>query len=254
MAAMGKERLSYGSVAPWALAGVSREAYESFEFFWKSFEAEPHGGNFAIPRKVIWLNGAPGAGKGTNTHYAQDVFQIKAEPIVTSDLLDSPDFQKEKDAGQLIGDREVTAIVFRTLLSRPYADGALVDGYPRTAVQAECVKLLHDKIVAMKQTSDFHLVLLEISEEMSVDRQLGRGARAERNNAQVRATGRGREVPIRPTDTDPEAARHRYQVYVEQTAAAVDVLKKYFPCHRVNAEGSFDRVRANVYAIGRPKK
>ncbi|MDR0678992.1 MAG: nucleoside monophosphate kinase [Puniceicoccales bacterium] len=238
-------------MAPWVLAGVSREAYEDFESFWQEFEAEPHGGNFAIPKKVIWLNGAPGAGKGTNTAYVRDVFQIRAEPIVTSDLLDSPAFQKAKDAGQLIGDREVTALVFRTLLSRPYAGGAIVDGYPRTAVQAECAKLLHDKIVAMKQSSDFHLVLLEVSEKMSVDRQLGRGVRAKRNNERAQATRNGKEMPVRQTDMDPAAARRRYRTYVEQTTAAMDVLGKYFPCHRVNAEGSFDRVRANVYAIGR---
>jgi adenylate kinase len=249
---MEKKESSFGTASPSVHVGVSREAYEDFESFWTEFEAQPHGGNFAIPRQVIWLNGAPGAGKGTNTGYIGDIFQIKAKPIVTSDLLSSPEFQKTKDAGQLVRDRDVTAIVFRKLLSKPYAAGVIVDGYPRTAVQAECVKLLHDKILAMKQKSDFRLVLFEVSEGVSVDRQLGRGARALRNNEGVQKTGQGQLAAVRKTDSDPEAARKRYRTYVEQTSAAVKVLKKHFPCHRINAEGSFERVKANIYDAVRP--
>jgi adenylate kinase len=234
-------------VAPWTRAGVSLGAYEDFQAFWREFEAKPHWGQFTVPRVVVWLNGAPGAGKGTNSGYIRDIFRIKGDPIVTSDLLTAPEFEKIKESGHLVQDRDVTRAVFGTLLSRPYAGGTIVDGYPRTAVQAECVKLLHDKILELKQSADFHVVVFEVSEDVSVERQLGRGLLAKRNNERAERTGEGAPMPLRRTDLDPEAARIRYQVFMEQTNGALKVLQKFFPCHRINAEGSFDRVRANIY-------
>jgi adenylate kinase len=99
----------------------------------------------------------------------------------------------------------------------------------------------------MHQNSDFYAVVFEVSEEISVERQLGRGIRAQRNNERVARTGVGELVSLRRTDLDPEAARIRYQVFIEQTDGALRVLQKFFPCHRIDAEGSYDRVRANVY-------
>ncbi|MDR2030549.1 MAG: nucleoside monophosphate kinase [Puniceicoccales bacterium] len=232
---------------PWLQHGVSRQAYEDFQEFWDQFASQPHRGQFAIPRMVIWLNGAPGAGKGTNTGYVQDIFAIHAAPLVTSDLLASPAFELAKDAGKLVQDRDVTREVFSHLLHRRHADGVVVDGYPRTTVQAECVKLLHDKIRELKQTSDFRVVIFEVDEAVSVERQLGRGILAKKNNERVERTGQGQVVPLRKTDVDPEAAATRYQIFVQQIEDSLAILQTRFPCHRINAEGSFEAVRQKIY-------
>ncbi|MDR3117678.1 MAG: nucleoside monophosphate kinase [Puniceicoccales bacterium] len=249
----GMDRQEMGQAEePWLRQGVSRQAYEDFQAFWEHFVCQPHRGQFAIPRRVIWLNGAPGAGKGTNTGYVQDIFSIRAAPLVTSDLLSSPEFERAKDAGKLVGDREVTEAVLTHLLHRRYADGAVVDGYPRTLVQAECVKLLHEKIKTLKQESDFRVVIFEVGEEISVERQLGRGVWAQKNNERVERTGQGQVVPLRRTDVDPKAAAARYQVFVQQTEDALSILQQSFPCHRINAEGSFEDVRLTIYRTLKP--
>jgi adenylate kinase len=236
-------------VGPWLARGVSREAYEAFQEFWLWFENTARRGQITIPSKVIWLNGAPGAGKGTNTGYIQAVFAITAPPLITSDLLSSPEFEKRKNSGQLVGDRDVTRLVLGNLLTKRHANGVVVDGYPRTTVQAECVKLFHDKIVELRRQSEFRVVVLEVSEAVSVERQLGRGLRAQRNNERVAQTGQGQPLPLRSTDLTAEAAKGRYQVFVRQTNDALAILQKHFPCYRISAEGSFDAVRQEIYQI-----
>ena len=67
-------------------------------------------------------------------------------PIVVSELLVTPEAQKIKDQGGMVGDKEVIGILLRKLLEPDYRDGALLDGFPRTRVQVECLKLLVDQI------------------------------------------------------------------------------------------------------------
>jgi adenylate kinase len=172
---------------------------------------------------------------------------------VTSSLLDSPDFKKMKDAGKLIDDNDVTMIVFRHILDKKYADGVLIDGYPRTTVQAEWVKLLYDAVMRGQQKSDFQVVILDVPEKISIERQLWRGQQATINNEKVKATGRGEIMPIRQTDIDPIAAKERYQVFARQTKDALKVLKSTFPCYRIQADGSFSDVKAEIYDSLRKK-
>lgn len=242
------EKLMVGeNVAPWDRLGVSQEAYQDFEYVWRQIEGDVASGQLAIPATIVWLNGAPGAGKGTNVSYIQSIFSIACPPIVTSDLLLSEEFQKIKDSGYLVGNRDVTALLFRKLLSKEFSQGVVVDGYPRTKAQAECVKLLHQKIRELKKRSDFRAVILTVPEAVSVERQLGRGRRAQKNNERVAQTGQGTLIDIRKTDSDPEAARTRYQVFLKETQEALDVLDAVFPCHSISAEGSFEDVRSRIY-------
>ncbi|MDR1436314.1 MAG: nucleoside monophosphate kinase [Puniceicoccales bacterium] len=225
---------------------VSSGARKIFESFCREFESQRGNWKSAAPKRVIWLNGAPGAGKGTNAGHVAAALHIGEKPIVTSDLLDSAEFKALKDEGKLIGDEDVTVAVFRKLLDGSYRGGAIVDGFPRTAQQAECVKLLYDKILAKTGRLDFSMVLFEVSEAVSVERQLGRGRATALHNGEVRKSGNGKLVPVRKTDSDPRAARQRYKTYVEQTESAVATMKKFFPCHRIDAEGSFDQVKEAI--------
>ncbi|MDR2667885.1 MAG: nucleoside monophosphate kinase [Puniceicoccales bacterium] len=228
--------------------GISKGACEIFDKFWREFNGPRGEKKFTAPKIVIWLNGAPGAGKGTNTRHVADRFGIKRKAIVTSDLLNSEEFKKLKEQGKLIDDAAVTKAVFTKLLSGAYSGGAIVDGFPRTAQQAECVKLLYDKILSRNQQSEFRMVLFEVPQNVSVDRQLGRGREATRFNEEVKKTGKGKPIAVRKTDVDPGAARMRYRTYVEQTEHAGDVMKQFFPCHRIDANGSLDQVKDNITA------
>lgn len=253
-AVMDEQKGTAEKQTAWEALGVSQKSYEEFAIFWDGLNkntAKP--GNFAVPRVVVWLNGAPGAGKGTNSIYVCDAFRITQPPVVTSSLLDSPAFKKIKDSGKLVDDNDVTMLVFKHILDKKYADGVLVDGYPRTMVQAEWIKLLHDAITRANQKSDFQVVILNVAEKVSIERQLWRGQQATANNEKVKATGRGEIIPIRQTDIDPAAAKERYQVFARQTKDALRVLKNTFPCYNIQADGSFSDVKAEIYDSLRKK-
>ena len=106
-----------------------------FQSVWHELEKEVGVENLKFPAEIFWLNGAPGAGKGTQTAFIMEFRDLTEKPIVVSELLQSPEAKKKIDAGLLAGDREVTKLVLRELLDPKYESGAVVDGYPRTKTQ-----------------------------------------------------------------------------------------------------------------------
>ena len=89
----------------------------------------------ALPKEIMWLGGAPGAGKGTNTAFIMAERGLTAAPIVISDLLQTPAMEEIKAQGGMVGDLEVTELLVEELLKDAYTSGVVVDGFPRTAVQ-----------------------------------------------------------------------------------------------------------------------
>src|SRR3954471_5296906 len=120
-----------------------KDAQLIFSAVWADL-IEKHGrDNLRFPREMIWLGGAPGAGKGTNTPFIARTRDITALPVVISGLLTSPQATAIKNAGAMVGDREVIGLLFDELLDPKYHDGVIVDGFPRTKVQVECLKLFY---------------------------------------------------------------------------------------------------------------
>ena len=112
-----------------------KDAQLIFSAVWADL-IENHGrDNLRFPREFIWLGGAPGAGKGTNTPFIAETRDITAPPIVVSSLLTSPQAVAIKNAGKMVGDREVIGLLFEELLAPQYHEGVIIDGFPRTKVQ-----------------------------------------------------------------------------------------------------------------------
>ena len=163
-----------------------------------------------------------------------------------------------------------------TKIGEPY--GVLVDGFPRTPLQVDCVKLLYDKLMdlsaqhaAASPTGNnkafprprFRVVILYVDEQTSVDRQLRRGREAEKMSMRAidagvsrrrrRGSGDGvdsdREVPeyMRPrtTDRDETAAKRRYSTFKEHYATLLR-LKHYFPFTLIDAMGSLRECEAQI--------
>jgi adenylate kinase len=214
--------------------------------------------NLAFPREIFWLNGAPGAGKGTQTRFIMDYCGLTAQPIVISDLLDSPEARRLKDAGMMVGDREVTSLLFRELLHPSKATGVVVDGFPRTKVQVECLKLFFQKLTSLRSTylgseyeghfpkPIFHIIVLYVDESVSVSRQLKRGKKVQEHNEQVKSTGLGELKELRKTDLDVGAARNRYRTFKEITYESLTSLRQIFHYHFVNAQQTIEEVQQNI--------
>src|SRR6266540_7523564 len=114
-----------------------------FDSAWQDLQADIGRENLRFPKEIILLGGAPGAGKGTNTAFIAKTRSLTCQPIVISALLDSPEAKALKDAGHMVGDREVVGLLLRELLRPEYHDGVIIDGFPRTTVQVECLKLFY---------------------------------------------------------------------------------------------------------------
>ena len=116
-----------------------KDAQLIFNSVWKELEQEFGRENLRFPKELILLGGAPGAGKGTNTNFIRELRDITAAPIVVSALLDSPAAREIKARGGMVGDREVVGSLLRKLLEPEQQNGAILDGFPRTKVQVECL-------------------------------------------------------------------------------------------------------------------
>ena len=235
-----------------------KDAQLIFNAVWRDLEQRFGRTRLRFPKELILLGGAPGAGKGTNSDFIRKVRGIDAPPIVVSELLDTPEAQAIKARGGMVGDREVVGILLGKLLEPEQQNGALLDGFPRTKVQVECLKLLFDEMVALRRefagTPEvvhfkqpiFHIMVLFVDEAESVARQLKRGRLVIAHNEEVSRSGMGEPWEERATDFSESLARNRYRVFKEQTYDALVSLKQIFRYHFINAQAPIPEVQQNI--------
>ncbi|WP_411828174.1 nucleoside monophosphate kinase [Luteolibacter sp. AS25] len=235
-----------------------KDAQLIFNRVWKELEVNPGIENLRFPKEVILLGGAPGSGKGTNTNFIREVRGIASHPIVISNLLSSPDAEKIKAAGGMVGDEEVLRLMLHEMLKPEFRESVVLDGFPRTDVQVECLKLLYDNMVRLRNEFSgtplaqhfrqpvFHIMVLFVDEAESVARQMKRGQETLAHNAEVKTSGVGKLWEERATDFDPELARGRYRTFKEQTYDALVSLKKLFHYHFINAQLPIKAVQENI--------
>ncbi len=235
-----------------------KDAQLIFNSVWETLEKEVGHENLRFPKELILLGGAPGAGKGTHTKFIMKARGLTCPPIVMSELLVTPEAKRIKDQGGMVGDKEVVSILLRKLLEPEFRDGALLDGFPRTRVQVECLKMLVDRINMLHneygntplaihfRRPTIHAMVLFVSEKTSIERQIQRGLKAAAHNKEVEETGVGTLIEVRPTDLCEETARRRYRVFKEQTWDALKSLKDIYHYHFINAEGPIEDVEAKI--------
>jgi len=235
-----------------------KDAQVIFKTVWETLEEEVGHENLRFPKELILLGGAPGAGKGTQTKFIMNARGLTCPPIVVSQLLVTPEAQKIKNQGGMVGDKEVIGILLRKLLEPQFRDGALLDGFPRTRVQVECLKLLVDQINHLHnefadtplainfRRPTIHVMVLFITEKTSIERQIKRGQEITAHNKAVWEEGMGETIEQRATDLSEETVRRRYRVFKEQTWDALQSLKEIYHYHFINGEGPIEEVEQNI--------
>merc|ERR1719242_85846 len=235
------------------------DAKVTFELIFKEI-SERMGGdeNMVFPKDIMWLCGAPGSGKGAMSAMIMYQRGYHAEPITISKILRGPQVSELQAQGKLVSDRIVLTILLERLLSPDYRTGVIVDGFPRTKLQAECIKLLFDKMLALRRRFDgtshfvkfrrpkFHITVLYVDQEVSIERQLGRGQRASEHNERVRKTGIGDLKVIRETDLIAEKALERYIYFQDHIYASIQSIKEKFPFHFISAEAPLEVVKDHI--------
>ena len=112
----------------------------------------------------IILLGPPGAGKGTQAAHICEKFNIPQ--VSTGDMLRAAvntgtsigiEAKKTIDAGNLVSDEIIIALVKERIQSPDCSNGYLLDGFPRTITQANALKqqgITIDYIVEVKVPDD----------------------------------------------------------------------------------------------------
>ncbi|KDD72358.1 hypothetical protein H632_c3460p0, partial [Helicosporidium sp. ATCC 50920] len=176
-----------------------------------------------------------------------------------SQLLDnSPEIKALIDRAELVPDAMVLDALLEALLSpeKNSGDGLIIDGFPRTALQVDFVKLLHDKLTELSAQRlpggearcarpSFKVVILYVDEEESVRRQSSRAKMASLHNARVMDAGTGDMWDVRTTDASEALCRRRYQVFKAHYMTILR-LKQFFPFSLIDAMGTPEECRAQI--------
>jgi adenylate kinase len=208
----------------------------------------------------IILLGGPGSGKGTQAQFIIEKYRIPQ--ISTGDMLraavreGSPlgvEAKKVMDAGGLVSDDIILGLIKERITHNDCAKGFLLDGFPRTIVQAEGLK----KMGVVIDT----VIEIDVSDEQIVTRmagrrvhtQSGRSYHVQFNPPKVEGvddvTG---EALIQRDDDKEETVRKRLAVYHEQTKPLVD----YYAAPEQNVKfssikgiGNVEEISAKIFAI-----
>jgi len=227
---------------------LRRSAEDLFLSLWKELLTKKPT-SLRFPREIIWLGGAPGSGKSTHTAFIMKRRGITGGPVVVSDLFTSSEAIELKQKGLLVDDSLVVRLLLEKLTDPNLANGVVIDGFPRTPIQVECVKIFYSLLQEMQKNSEpphFRVVVLYIDNNDSVERQLQRGREVLEHNRTVRETGTGKLKEERPTDVDAEAARYRYQLFYDQTFNSLMALRNQFPFHVINSQGPTTQTQQNI--------
>jgi adenylate kinase len=159
------------------------------------------------------------------------------------------------EAGQLVSDEIVSGLIGEKLDGMPSNEGAIFDGYPRTAAQAESL----DRILADRGRTLDHVIELEVNEDALVDRITGRFSCAKCGEGYhdryklPKAAGicdvcGSTEFKRRPDDNE-ETVRTRMAEYRAKTAPILPIYEARGIVHRVDGMADIDSVNAQIAAI-----
>jgi adenylate kinase len=210
----------------------------------------------------IILLGPPGAGKGTQ---AQRLVQQRGmRQLSTGDMLraavkaGTPVGLKAKavmERGELVSGEIVSELIDAELTAMGTGVGAIFDGYPRTAGQAESL----DRILASHGRSLDHVIELEVDEDALVERITGRFTCAtcgtgyhdtfkQPKTADVCDECGGTEFKRRPDDNE-ETVRTRMAEYRAKTAPILPIYEARGIVARVDGMADIDEVARAIDAI-----
>lgn len=210
----------------------------------------------------IILLGPPGAGKGTQAERL--VAGRGMVQLSTGDMLraarkaDTPLGHKVAavmDAGELVSDEIVSALIDDKLTTMAADQGAIFDGYPRTAAQAHSL----DTILATHDRKLDHVIELEVDEDALVARIVGRFSCAKCGTNYHDTFHRpkvegvcdvcgSREFKRRPDDNE-ETVRTRMAEYRAKTAPIIPIYEKRDILTRVDGMADMDAVSAAIARV-----
>lgn len=211
---------------------------------------------------VLILLGPPGAGKGTQARMLEEDFGLIQ--LSTGDLLRAAvaagteagrQAKAVMEAGQLVSDAIVLAILKDRMAAPDVAKGVILDGFPRTDGQAAAL----DTLLAAAGQKVTAAISLEVDDEAMVARVAGRytcaacgeGYHDEFKQPAVAGTCDkcGGTAFKRRADDNAETVRARLKAYHAQTAPLIAYYEGKGVLERIDAMGAIADIRRALSAI-----
>ncbi len=211
---------------------------------------------------VLILLGPPGAGKGTQARMLEEDFglvQLSTGDLLRAAVAAGTDAGKQAkavmEAGQLVSDDIVLAILKDRMVQPDVAKGVILDGFPRTAVQAEAL----DELLADAGQKITAAISLEVDDEAMVARVSGRYTCAgcgEGYHDEFKQPAKagvcdkcGGTAMKRRADDNAETVRERLTAYHDQTAPLITYYDDKGVLERLDAMGPIADIRQALGAI-----
>lgn len=222
------------------------------------------GAQTPAPAAVLILLGPPGAGKGTQARMLEEKFGLVQ--LSTGDLLREAvakgteagrQAKAVMEAGDLVSDDLVIAILRDRLAQPDTAKGVIFDGFPRTTVQAEALNRLLEETGQKVNAA----VSLDVDDAAMVERVSGRYTCARCGEGwhdsfkQPKVAGTcdncGSTEFKRRADDNAETVASRLQAYHAQTAPLIGFYADRGALIRIDAMGEIDTIADKLSAIVR---
>jgi adenylate kinase len=174
--------------------------------------------------------GAPGSGKGTQAKILAEKANLKH--VSSGDLLREAverqdELGKEVEAimaeGKLVPDQTVLRLVRDAILEYGDREGWILDGYPRTGLQAEA---LEDVLSSAREVIDA-VIYLEVEADAVIERLEKRGRK----------------------DDTADTIKKRLEVYEKETMPVLEFYELRYDVHRVNGARSIEDVAAEIAGL-----
>jgi adenylate kinase len=208
--------------------------------------------------KIIVLMGAPGAGKGTQARLLQE--RLNLPQISTGDIFralsqtQSPlaeEVRALQQAGRLVPDDVVIRVV-EDRTSQPDCErGYVLDGFPRTAAQAEMLEGL-----AGRQGNSLSAILIDVPFELLEKRMTGRRSCpvcGEIYNIYFRAPKNDSRCDLHPdaelihrADDDEQKVRVRLETFNRETAPLLEYYERTGRLQRVNGTRNPEQIHEAI--------
>ena len=182
----------------------------------------------------IILFGPPGAGKGTQSQFLREKYQltyISTGEILREEIAAETELGLQVKGiisqGGLVSDEIVAAIIEKKLSENINSPGFLFDGYPRTVKQAEIL----DEMMKKYGIALTGVLSLEVPENLLIERMLERG----------KISGRA--------DDNIDSIKHRFVEYEAKTKPVLDYYKDSGKLYAVNGVGEIPEIFKNLCGV-----
>ncbi|MDR4475875.1 MAG: adenylate kinase [Nitrospira sp.] len=210
--------------------------------------------------RIVFL-GAPGVGKGTQADRV--TAQFGWPKISTGDLLREAvrnqtalgvEAKKSMDAGKLVPDSVVIAMVREKLLDRSCEKGFILDGFPRTVPQAEELgSILRDKGLQLDRVVNFRVSREDVIKRLSGRRSCPKCQSVfHKQFAPPKIDGqcdRCGSSLVQRNDDKPETIEARLQVYDAQTAPLINYYEQKGRLSHLDGAGAMDQVYGRLSTL-----